>query len=783
MQDLTERKEGEAALRESEERFRNLANTSPVMIWVVGSDKRATFFNRRWLDFTGHTMGESIGDGWNSALHDEDRASFRNVYSSSVDARQEFRSVFRLRTADGEYRWVLSTGVPYFASDGVFTGHIISCIDMTEQKLIQERLQASEAQLKDAQRLAKVGSWERNIDTAISQWSDENRRILGVPNDAPANFSTFINCIYPKDREKVLEVERKVRTSGALGEVQYRIIRPNGELRFVHSILEALRDDQGNAVRIVGASQDITEQVKAAELLRESEMRLKNAERLAHVGHWSWDLTSNQVIWSEECFRIFGRPTDDQPNYEEFLKAVLPQDRELVERAKRERLTEKSGTSIEYRIARPDGDVRVVRSVSEVVLDDENRPVRIFGAVQDITDLRRAQEESFARQKLETLGTLANGIAHDFNNLLGGVLAQAELAQAECDAGSLPEEELTGIRKVAIRGSEIVRQLMVYAGKESEVLEQVDVSQIVKEMLELLQVSVSKRVVLETNLDRDLPSVRANVAQVRQILMNLITNASEAIGDQNGLIRVATRCVNVGKASNRVISHRLPEGDYVELTVSDTGCGISQEALSRIFDPFFTTKSAGHGLGLAVVEGIVRGSGGAIDVASEPGKGTTLQVMLPCAAITVPATGDSISDDEEPVRPFHELTLMVVEDEDLLRQAVVKMLRKAGFDLLEAANGSTAIDILRAKGRKIDLILLDATIPGVSSEEVANVAAKVWPDARVILTSAYSPELIASMKNAPRVQYFIRKPFQFGNLVQTLRSAAQGMGPKVDQAR
>ena len=216
----------------------------------------------------------------------------------------------------------------------------------------------------------------------------------------------------------------------------------------------------------MGASQDITEQVKAGELLRESEERLKNAERLSHVGHWSWDVKSKHVIWSEECFRIFGRPPDYQPSYEEFLKAVLPQDRELVERAERERLAAKSGTSIEYRIARPDGDVRIVRSVSEVVLDEEGRPVRMFGAVQDITDVRRALEESVARQKLESLGVLASGIAHDFNNLLSGILAQAELVEAEA-AGSSLGDEIARIKAVAIRGSEIVRQLMIYAGQDT----------------------------------------------------------------------------------------------------------------------------------------------------------------------------------------------------------------------------------------------------------------------------------------------------------------------------
>jgi signal transduction histidine kinase len=238
----------------------------------------------------------------------------------------------------------------------------------------------------------------------------------------------------------------------------------------------------------------------------------------------------------------------------------------------------------------------------EVSLDEEGLPERMFGSCQDITDFRHAQQEGFARQNLENLGTLASGIAHDFNNLLGGVLAQADLALAELADGSSPEQELKRIREVAIRSSEIVRQLMIYAGKESEVFGPVDVSRIVEEMLELLKVSVSKHAALETDLAADLPAVRASASQIRQIVMNLITNSSEAIGETDGVIRVTTERVTVVRDRSGATPQRVAEGDYVELEVSDTGRGMSLETQARVFDPFFTTKSAGHGLGLSVVQ-------------------------------------------------------------------------------------------------------------------------------------------------------------------------------------
>ena len=263
-----------------------------------------------------------------------------------------------------------------------------------------------------------------------------------------------------------------------------------------------------------------------------------------------------------------------------------------------------------------------------MLLDDDGSPEVFFGACQDVTDDRRAQEESFARQKLESLGSLASGIAHDFNNLLGAVLAQTELAMAELAAGSDPHEELGAIRDVAIRGSEIVRQLMIYAGKENDGVGTVDVSRVVEGMRGLLKIAVSRHAALVTDLGEDLP-VRARPAQVSQIVMNLVVNASEALGDHDGVVRVTTKRITVGPAE--AIAKALHAGEYVHLQVSDTGCGMPLEMQAKVFDPFFTTKFSGRGLGLAVVHGIVRSLRGAIQVASQPGEGTTFDVLLPCA--------------------------------------------------------------------------------------------------------------------------------------------------------
>ena len=511
---LRQRKRAEIRLRESEGRFRNLANTAPVMIVASGPDGHATFFNRTWLEFTGRPLEQELGHGWIEGVHPEDRDRARGVYLRSFVDHKNCKIEYRLRRADGGYRNVICSGVPRFEPDGAFAGYIASCLDLTE--------------------------------------------------------------------------------------------------------------------------------------------------------------------------------------------------------------------------------------------------------------IKTAQEEASARQNLESVGTLASGMAHDFNNLLGAVLAQADLALVEYASGSSPEEELNRIRDVAIRGSEIVRQLMIYAGKESDAVGLADFSQIIREMTELLKVSVSKRALLETDLEAHLPAIRANSTQLRRIIMNLITNASEAIGDRDGVIRVNLRGVNVARTA--AAAQDEADGNYVQLEVSDTGCGMSQETQARVFDPFFTTKAAGRGLGLAVVHGIVRGLGGAIRVSSEMGKGTAFTVLLPCAeSDSAASTAKSVA--EVLSGPFQNLTILVVEDEDPLRKAVVKMLLKKGCQVLEAANGSAAIDLLRENGSRIDIVLLDMTIPGASSHEVIMEAARASHDIRVILTSAYSREMLAHPINESQVHGFIRKPYEFRDLVHMLRSA------------
>jgi PAS domain S-box-containing protein len=542
---------------------------------------------------------------------------------------------------------------------------------------------------------------------------------------------------------------------------------PTGRLTGEVSLAPVL-DNQGNCSYLVGSVHDITERKRSEATLRESQERFRIVADAAPVMIWMSGLDKLCTFVNRPWLEFTGR-TIEQELGNGWADGVYPEDLNRCLAVYFSSFEARRSFQMEYRLRRAGGEYRLVLD-SGTPLYRRGDFAGYIGSCVDVTEARRAQEESFARQKLESLGTLASGIAHDFNNLLGATLAQAELALAELASGSYPDEQLKEIREVAIRGSDIVRQLMIYAGQEGDVLELTDVSRTVEGMLGLLKVTIARHAQLVTDLGENLPAVKTRAAQLRQVVMNLVVNASDALKGREGLIRVSTTCVTIGPDTAGGASGGLPPGEYVELRVLDTGIGMAPETQARVFDPFFSTKSAGRGLGLPVVHGIIKRLNGAISVFSELNKGTTFQILLPSAGAAHSATADMVTGIHEAAEPFLEATVLLVEDEHPLRVAVAKMLSKAGFRVLEVDNGSDAIEVLRTDTADIDLILLDMTIPGTPSDEVLAEAARVRPKVKIVLTSAYSVEMAMAVLNGPQVRGFVRKPFQFGTLVQTVRN-------------
>jgi PAS domain S-box-containing protein len=395
----------ETALRESEECFRMAFYQAPVGIAQTRPDGQWLFVNDRYCEIFGYSPTELRGKNFLDVTHPDDggasRTALRQLLAGDISSLLTEKRYIR---KDGETFWVrLFTSLVRDQHNQ--PQYFISVLeDITEQKLIEERLQASEARLMKAQHLAKVGSWERDIESDTILWSAEISQILGLTGGALANFPAFVDCVHPKDREKILEIDDKVRSSISPLEVEYRVIRPDGETRYVRSIVQGIRDDKGVLVRITGATQDVTEQVKARELLRESEQRLKSAQQLTHVGSWHWNLETDRVVCSEECLRVFGQPDDYAPSLEGLLEIITPSERERVAGELTGGITNKSGCATGFHIIRPNGETRAISFTSRVLLDEKGSPQHIFGACQDITDVKK--NEAMLVQAQEDLRAL-----------------------------------------------------------------------------------------------------------------------------------------------------------------------------------------------------------------------------------------------------------------------------------------------------------------------------------------------------------------------------------------
>ena len=393
---------------------------------------------------------------------------------------------------------------------------------------------------------------------------------------------------------------------------------------------------------------------------------------------------------------------------------------------------------------------------------------------RDVTEKQNLERQLQHAQKLESLGVLAGGIAHDFNNLLTVVLGHTELALNEIPPVSPIRENLTEIETAARRAADLSLQMLTYAGKTAFTVERVELPGLVEEMAHLLKSSISKKAILTLNLERDLPPIEAAPGQIREIVMNLVINASEAIGDRNGVITVSvgtTRYNEERLRNTELYGDPAPGRLYVQLEVTDTGSGMDEKTRSRIFDPFFSTKFTGRGLGLAAVLGIVRSHKGALKVHSEPGKGTTFKVLFP-------ALEDAGEEAQTRVSPpladrRGKGTILLVDDEESLLALGSRLLEHLGFTVLTAADGQQAVNLYRERGKEIDLVLMDLTMPHMDGAEAFDALRQMNPEVRVVLASGYSHEDMTSRFQGKRLDGVLQKPYSLA----TLREALAGRMP------
>ena len=511
--------------------------------------------------------------------------------------------------------------------------------------------------------------------------------------------------------------------------------------------------------------------------LRQSEASLKSAQRIAGIGSWESTHPEGAVRWSDETYQIFGlNPGLHHPSVESFFASVHPEDRARVRAAVASSIASGRPYGIEHRIVRPDGSIRHLAEHAEVVMDDDGRALKLQGTVQDITDRKQSEAEQEAldhkiqdTQKLESLGVLAGGIAHDFNNLLTVILGNASLARMDLPAGSPVQTHLQQIEETSRRAAELCRQMLAYSGQGKFVVQRIDLSHLIEETTPLLRLSVSKNAVLRFDLVEQLPAVLVDVTQIRQIIMNLVINASDALDDQSGIVSLSTGLMRADRQylSESRLAVDLPAGDYVFLEISDSGCGMSEETLARIFDPFFTTKFTGRGLGLAATLGIVRGHKGAIHVTSELGRGTTFKLLLPAAGGR-PEPVDQATTVEDPWRGSG--TVLIVDDEETVRTVAARMVESFGFEAVLVSDGREAVARFAEDPSRFTVVLLDLTMPVMGGDEAFRILRQLRTDVRVILMSGFNEPEAATRLEGQGLAAFIQKPFAIETLGDVLRS-------------
>ncbi|CAN5426072.1 hypothetical protein BH11PLA2_BH11PLA2_11590 [soil metagenome] len=373
--------------------------------------------------------------------------------------------------------------------------------------------------------------------------------------------------------------------------------------------------------------------------LASSETSLAEAQRIARVGSWNWDPLHDNAEWSDELFRLFGHvPGSFVPTHSAFLECVHPEDRNLVETRMRAAIANEQPYEFDFRVARPDGEVRIFHVDALIERDDKGKPIRWHGTDQDVTervkaedDRRRLDDRLRTTQRWESLGQLAGGIAHDFNNLMSGVLGYATLAREQLKPDAEMHELLKPIEEAAVHAASLCQQLLTFAGKGISARGAIEVNTLIQESAELIRMAVPRNIDLRIGTAHDLPIVEGDRSQLKQVLLNLVWNAADAVGLNGGVIEIRAGSSRSGCCPTQSPGHycsTLVPGSYVWLEVRDTGCGIPEETLARIFDPFFTTKDVGRGLGLSAVAGIVRSHGGVVCVNTRTGVGTSIRVYL-----------------------------------------------------------------------------------------------------------------------------------------------------------
>jgi len=772
--DVTEHRAATEALRASEAMLRETQRIAGLGAWTW--DLRTN--SAQWSDGLCQIFGiapssllTNAGQVFLDAVHPDDRARVSEISRAAVVAQRPFEVDYRVVRPDGEVIDIHARGEIVSDADGPLR-MVGSSQDVTARKAADALLRKSEAMLREAQRLAHVGSWSVNVVDGSSWWSDETYRIFGIE---PAAFTgtlmeAFRASIHPGDRARMEASIATALADGRRSIEDFRAIRPDGQVIYLTSVAEALVDADGRRVGLHGATQDITERKHAEQVLYDRDAQLRAVFESSFDGILITRPDGTIHAANPHACRMLGGSEKDIQQLGRQGLADPADPRWTTGLAQRAATGEFRG---ELNYLRLDGSM-FPAEVSSRVLRDQNGVEWTVTWIHDITDRVEAERQRQAieaqlrqSQRLEAVGTLAGGIAHDFNNILGAIVGHADLALHHVDANAPAVHNLEAVRRASYRARDLVRRILTFSQQSAGHHGVVVLRALVEEAVGLLRATIPASVEMSVTAEDAAPEVIADPTQIHQVVMNLCTNAWQAMEGQPGRIDLRLAGVTIGEDA-AVRASELRPGRYARLSVADTGRGMEADLLDRIFEPFFTTKAPGEGtgLGLSVVHGIVRAHGGAVEVRSEPGHGTAFAVYFPAA--DAPVTADDAVTARAPVRHGWGQHVLFLDDEDDLVQLAEEALVLHGYWVSGYTRATDALEALRADPGRFAVVVSDVSMPGTSGFDVAREVARLRPDLPVVLTSGHVTEELRTHAAGAGVRVVLGKPYELHALADII---------------
>ena len=773
--DRQSRLASEKRLRDSEERLRQIIDNTQAGYFSIDAQGRFQHVNQAWLDLHGYQSAEEVvGCHFSMTQVESGLESAQATVEQLLGGKEILAGEFSRRRKDGSVGYHNFSARPV-AKDGIIVGLEGFLIDTTQIRQVQKDYQTLFNEMLDAFALHEIicDQSGRPVDYRFLTVNPAFERMTGLK--AVDLLGKTVTEALPGIERHWIETYGRVALTGepVFFENYARDLQRHFEVRVFRTAPR----------QFACIFNDITERKRSEEAQSTSLIRQRLAMDLAKLVIWEYDVEADLFTFNDQFYALYGTKASEQGGYQmssqEYAKRFLPpEDAPFVGDAVEKAITTRDPNflcQLEHRIIRADGRERFVRVRFAVVKDETGHTIRTYGANQDITDQMRAEEEKAKTdaqlrqaQKMEAIGTLAGGIAHDFNNILGVVIGYSEMALEAAKDKLDPAPDINNILQAGERARDLVKQIITFSRKVEVELKPLNLNTEVNRVAELLSRTIPKMITIETLLDQDLKPVLANANQFEQVLLNLGSNAQHAMPGGGRLIM---ETCNVTLDHEYCMQHlEVMPGDYVLLQVSDTGMGMNQQTREHIFEPFFTTKEVGKGtgLGLSTVYGIVKGLGGQITCYSEPGLGTTFKIHLPVYQHEASSFIEGPQQTQESLGGKE--TILLVDDEDALRDLGALTLSKAGYSVLTAKSGEKALEIYQAQSQTIGLVVMDLGMPGMGGYRALKAILELNPQAKVMIASGYAAN--GGVKEALQsgAAGYVAKPFKKAELLTTVRT-------------